>query len=341
MFPHLYFPVAYFPNLMFPSGETTLSVPRPVPHDERAANRRSREHEQRVAEIFNSFIFGGTLRMTGQADYVLGYTPTTLADWPAPAPQTIWEALDDLAEWSMSGGGGAPVTITEAAIASPIPVTPRGLQGTPDSPYQIIADGSALTYHGPIYKLTKPVNGDFSWVNQGGATVVTTNGGIYITAPVDGASGPNFRIRTKTAPATPYTLTVLLQADLYPADFLMVAIGFRESGTGKLEVLEQVYSAAGGGFVLAVENYAGPTTFHATRAFFNISNIGLPIWMRLVADGTNISFQWSTSGFGFQTIAQVAKNNYFTTGPDQIFFAAATTNATYQAKGHLISWKQE
>lgn len=229
--------------------------------------------------------------------------------------------------------------ITISAIASPIPAAPTGRLGfTSDSPYGLVSDGSNVNYFGPIYKLTKPVDGSYAWINQGSATVATTNGGIYITAPV--GAGTNLRIRKKAQPATPYTITVLFQPDLYPADFATVGIGFRESGTGKLEVIDLVYSAGAGGFVLATENYSSPTAFNATRSVINVRDIGLPVWLRLVNDGTTLSLQWSSSGFGFQTLASFAKNNYFTTAPDEVFFFANSDNATYSAKGHLISWKE-
>lgn len=229
--------------------------------------------------------------------------------------------------------------IVVASIASPISASATGrAQLTTNSPYLLQADGSNLNYFGPIYKLTKPVDASYSWVNQGGATVATTNGGIYLTAPVDAASGANLRIRTKSAPATPYTLTTLFMVDNYPANFLTSLIGFRESATGKLETLEMVYSSGSGGFILINQNYNSATSLNTNRGFIKVADIGLPIWMRLVADGTNIAFQWSTSGYGFQTLAQVAKNNWFTTGPNEIFFAAQSFNVTYQAKGHLIHW---
>src|SRR6266446_5233542 len=52
---------------------------------------------------------------------------------------------------------------------------------------------------------TAPVDGDYAWINQGGASVtVNANGSICLYAP---ATGDSLRVRKKAAPATPYTMT--------------------------------------------------------------------------------------------------------------------------------------
>src|SRR5262245_42632612 len=46
-----------------------------------------------------------------------------------------------------------------------------------------IYNGSIWVPYGPIFPMTEPNDGSFSWTNQGGAAVVTTNGGIVMTVP--------------------------------------------------------------------------------------------------------------------------------------------------------------
>src|SRR5262245_12386964 len=75
-----------------------------------------------------------------------------------------------------------------------------------DAPYLIEDLGSAYRYNGPFQVSKPPNNGDFSWVNQGSATVVTTNGAIYLEDPASASGG--LRIRTKTQPSTPYSVNM-------------------------------------------------------------------------------------------------------------------------------------
>lgn len=74
----------------------------------------------------------------------------------------------------------------------------------PNNGISILRDtGAAFAEWGPAFPLTKPVDGDFAWINQGGATVSTTTGGILLQGAAD--AGTQLRIRKKAKPATPYT----------------------------------------------------------------------------------------------------------------------------------------
>ena len=58
--------------------------------------------------------------------------------------------------------------------------------------------------------MTPPASGDFTWVNQGSSTVADTKGMMVLTT-ASSALGQS-ALLVKTAPATPYTITVCMFA---------------------------------------------------------------------------------------------------------------------------------
>ena len=90
-------------------------------------------------------------------------------------------------------------------------------------------DGSAwLPWGDTAYQDVQPVNGDFAWLNQGGASTDDTYGPLYLTAP--GAT-VNIRGREKNAPATPYTITgVMMSGAMTKTNYSTYGVYFRETG---------------------------------------------------------------------------------------------------------------
>ncbi len=63
----------------------------------------------------------------------------------------------------------------------------------------------------PLSRMTPPASADFAWVNQGTSTAADTKGMMVLTTP-SVASGENLRCLVKSAPATPYEITVAMLA---------------------------------------------------------------------------------------------------------------------------------
>ena len=85
----------------------------------------------------------------------------------------------------------------------------------------------------PYHRFTPPASGDFTWVNQGSATVADTKGMMVLTTP-SVASGESLRCLVKSAPATPYEITVamLAQSPGYSTNNVsQFGICWRESGS--------------------------------------------------------------------------------------------------------------
>src|SRR6185437_2715032 len=77
----------------------------------------------------------------------------------------------------------------------------------PNNGYSAYRDtGAVWTPWGPLLPFTAPNDSLYSWVNQGSATVTTSNGGIFLRSPQN--AGGDIRARVKNLPAAPYKVTM-------------------------------------------------------------------------------------------------------------------------------------
>lgn len=153
---------------------------------------------------------------------------------------------------------------------------------------------------------TSSSSGLATWVNQGSASVADRATGVTISAP--NGSGDNWRGRTKPAPATPYTITVLVaRAQNASSPTAIAALGWYD-GTAKLHLLSHLISSAS--TYIQVPKYNSPTSFNGTD-FSTQQPISSPVWLRVSDDGTNVSFAYSMDGANFQTLYSVAKTSGF------------------------------
>lgn len=188
--------------------------------------------------------------------------------------------------------------------------------------------GAAWVPWGPIYPLTKPVDGDFSWVNQGTSTVTTTQGGITLTPEANG--GANIRIRTKTAPATPYTITVCMIGQWGTAGFW--GIGWRESSSGKLH---NIYVGNG---LFNIHKWTNPTTFAANYTTVAYYFLPTPIWLRITDNGTNRICSASADGQNYWVMHTIGRTDFITA--DQVNFFTDPRNSSVSGGVTILSWEE-
>lgn len=187
---------------------------------------------------------------------------------------------------------------------------------------------------------------DFSWVNQGTATVTDQNGTIIIDAPA--ASGENCRVQVRTAPATTYSVIAAFQhcglGETSSAQNFGLCL--RQSTSGKFYGL--AYGANGSGanaFASAVYKFTNATTF-STNLLARTSNLHrMPyLWMKMTDDGTNLLFSMSSDGVNWIQIASEARGSFMTlnggvTGPDQVGFYLNNHGTTlYHCLTRLVHW---
>ena len=203
-----------------------------------------------------------------------------------------------------------------------------------DSFYAERYSGSAWTPWGPIFPLTKPVDADFSWVNQGTASVVTTNGGLVLL-PATGAGAHSLNMRVKTAPSTPYTVTVALLATTLYTGNGMVGLLFRESSTGKLHIFSIVPTTSA--ITLASYSFHSHTTWAGTYRQTEV--LPLQTWfLRLADNGTNRILSFSADGRNFVTFHSVSRTDFITA--DQVGFYGNPYVSGADQVVTVLSWKE-
>lgn len=206
---------------------------------------------------------------------------------------------------------------------------------------QYLTDGTHF-YIGPNFQpATQPVAASFSWVNQGSATETASGGGL-IQAVLTGTSTQNWSLRTQAISSfTTLTVGGLCTGGSIPT--AACGLGFRESATGKLVMFVNGMGNGTGGpsNYLQVVQQSSPTSFNS--AVYNTIGTNDPVnglrWWQLQITGGNITFSTSQDGISFALLYSQAENAWFTTAPDQWFYAV---NTQFSGSGpvyfDLLSW---
>lgn len=213
----------------------------------------------------------------------------------------------------------------------------EGRVAFPSDGYSILRDnGSLLVPYGPLFKFTAPKSSDFSWANQGTATVTDYKHAVNLSDVSAGATH-QLRMRVKTAPATPYTIDAAFLWCLdvrqsYPGAGLL----WRDSSTSKI-VSFWIMSVAGP--TISYEKWNGPTSYNSSYmngAAYQRS-FG-PIWLRIKDDGTNFSVWISADGASWIQMDSNRSRTDFLATPDQVgFFVNPYSTA---ASMTLLHWKE-
>jgi|GEM_PF-2184025 len=177
---------------------------------------------------------------------------------------------------------------------------------------------------------------DFTWVNQGTATVSDdTWGGITMTTNT--LAGDNMRILKRSAPSGAWKLTAhFLFGPGYNngggSSSSYMSLLVRESDTGKLGVIE---IRIGG--LVRVRRYSSPTSFNSEQATLDFSSDRA--WLQIEDDATDLTFRISADGINWLDVASYARATYMTSaGPDEIGFLANSDSGTNLQPYHIQAW---
>ncbi len=245
--------------------------------------------------------------------------------------------------WAPVTGGGSPgggsadpadIVLTDAYGSRPAAAT-EGRLFLPNNGFYIERDtGSIWAPWGPIFPMTPPVSGDFAWINQGGASVSTTNGGVYLLAPAN--AGVSMRIRKKAVPSTPYVITAAFLFAATSQDNNSFGLGWRQSSDGKLAAIN--YSAGSGSDLLRSTYYTDHNTVSSTvvNKLWKLRGV---VWFRIAEDASNRTVSWSLDGQNFIQYHQVGRTTHITA--DEVMWFNDCNNADSIDCGlTLLSWKE-
>jgi hypothetical protein len=245
------------------------------------------------------------------------------------SPQDLRDAIVSLyAETPASMTVSAFDTETTNGTANP---NYRRVVYLSDGLYVCVWNGTAWEYYYRGRKVTRPVSSAYAWINQGSATLSTSNGGMKLTAP----TGSNLRIQKAAAPATPYTITAGFLFHPARENGSGAGLIFRQSSDGKVHhILLQLTAAAPANSLsfnseLGSYKHTNPTTFSASY-FVNGNTeavLTADVWLRIADDGTNRIVSYSRDGETFATLHSVGRTD-FLTADEYGFFATALGTMT-------------
>lgn len=237
-------------------------------------------------------------------------------------------------------------SVTASGVVNTGAFSSRGAAGTsgriflPSDGYSLARDsGSAWVPWGPLFPLTKPpASSSFTWVNQGSATVTEEKDAIVLRSTTTSGS-PNLRARTIAAPATPYTITALLQPGTIVKGNHSFGLLWRDSSGGGLVVFD-LYTD-GTDLVLRVSKYTSPTVFSADYQAISAWTPWWPMFLRIADNGTNRICSYSGDGQNFVQFHSVGRTDFIT--PDEIGFhinSESSGTPHLDMATTLLSWKQ-
>lgn len=194
------------------------------------------------------------------------------------------------------------------------------------SGYSFVYDGSAWNaFFRGLPVTTPPANSNFSWVNQGSCTVTDP---MYISCPGTASSTDTHHLLVKTAPSTPYTITIGMAYDTYPSNYMWCGLCLRDSSSGK--IIDFGYLADSGSYKVLATKYPGPTSPSAGDYLRNIDFAYAPIgkFYRIEDDGTNRFYYTSRDGQKWIQVLTTSNTDYLTANQVGIFVAHNLNLAT-------------
>lgn len=257
---------------------------------------------------------------------------TTLGAAPSNADYITETAQSGLSAESVLG----TTVVTTATLASRQAAAKAGRIFVPSNGNALYRDtGSAWAPWGPIFPLTEPPASSWTWTNQGSATVDSTYGGIYLTAPA--ASGDNLRVYTRAQTGT-YTIDAMILFRLMPQDNSGGGLCWRQSSDGKLVTVGLSYSSSAGGTLVKfqVNKWTNATTYSASPVNTNAVP-GIPLFWRLQDNATNRIASISADGQHWHQLYSEARTTFMTA--DEVGIWAQSGGTTYDTGLLLASWK--
>lgn len=186
--------------------------------------------------------------------------------------------------------------------------------------------GSAWVAHGTILKLTEPIDSDFAWVNQGTATVSTTNGGVFLRGATYGA-GESINIRKKTlSPTIGYQTGIGFVPHLNPSSNGSTHCGhvLRDSASGKF-IAFGIQQVNGSPATLVIKQYNSETSLNATL-YDTQMNFRETIGLSVADNGSLRLYFIANDGFNGILVYVESRTTFIT--PDEYgFYVSNFTNS--------------
>lgn len=186
------------------------------------------------------------------------------------------------------------------------------------------------------------------WLNQGSATVADTPVGVTVTMPTDTAQYGTMYGITRSAPATPWKVTLLSTMTVDMGGFYTAAGLGVVGADNRAFAITAPYRGYSGSFenIVLVGMNDNTSLWAQSLIAFNGYQKGpfyRPIWFQIENTGSAALFKFSYDGYNFITGAVEALGSYYLSSISSIgaFFIPWSDSALTTAYGTVQSWKVE
>jgi len=258
-----------------------------------------------------------------QAWSTITSTPTTLSGYGITDAQPLDSDLTSIAALTTTSFGRALLTQADAAATR----ATIGAVTLNDVPRRGLYSGIMS-----VAVPTQANTGLTTWVNQGTASATDTPIGLQVVNPTTSSTADNIRGLVMPVPATPYTLTALLELASIAGNFPCALLGWADYESTKTHVV--ALCGDGRSALVSPTDYSS-FVFASAPEF---TRDGRRVWLRFSDAGTTITVQWSISGVYWHTLFSKAKasSHLGSAGYNRLFFGASSHSITGVAT--LLSW---
>lgn len=198
--------------------------------------------------------------------------------------------------------GSAP-TILEGLFANrPAAGTAGRIYLATDADVLSEDNGTAWALFGPLFQVTPPVTGNFTWQNQGTASISSAKGAVLLNNSASGSASAGMSVAT---PATPYTVTLGFLPTMNYANEVHAGLFLQAASNGNIISYGIGNRPSTSPYVTFMTGYVLNNTFGYLSTIFGNNGIGVfgPIvWMQIVDDGTTRYYKYSVDGANFITV---------------------------------------
>jgi len=169
------------------------------------------------------------------------------------------------------------------------------------------------------------VDGKWSWVNQGSATITEQDG--YALLSVPSSAGYSWRIRQQTAPGTPFTIIARIVSGFTPANQAWAGLIFLNNSNGKFVSFGTFWDS--GVQHVTVSRWTDATTFSAIASNTEARNLMAMEYLRVDVSSTTLTCSVSNDGIGWMPVFIETLSTFLTTSGalDRIGFGGNTSNS--------------